>query len=133
MHFFLYGFGTLSLFLYFFLWQVTLYSWYCSGWIKEFLHLWDSIPNCQFWNSQWAAVIARVVKNYNFIDWECYLPALFTRYLNMFEVSEWALRESLNLLRVRLHVFCLIFKSCHKRSTTTSRLMRATLLLIIIL
>ncbi|BFG33636.1 hypothetical protein CerSpe_199100 [Prunus speciosa] len=59
---------------------------FSHGWIKEFLHLWDSIPNCQFWNSQWAAVIARVVKNYNFIDWECYLPTLFTRYLNMFEV-----------------------------------------------
>ncbi|KAM1341287.1 hypothetical protein ACFX2F_005761 [Malus domestica] len=59
---------------------------FSHDWIKEFFHLWDSIPNCQFWNSQWAAVIARVVKNYKLIDWECYLPALFTRYLNMFEV-----------------------------------------------
>ncbi|KAF5728502.1 proteasome activator subunit 4 isoform X2 [Tripterygium wilfordii] len=54
--------------------------------IREFIDLWDSIPNCQFWNSQWAAVIARVVKNYSFIVWECFLPTLFTRYLNMFEV-----------------------------------------------
>lgn len=51
------------------------------------MNLWESIPNCQFWNSQWAAIVARVVKNYDFIDWECFLPTLFTRYLNMFEVS----------------------------------------------
>lgn len=61
--------------------------WHDSDWIKECLDQWASIPNCQFWNSQWAAVIARVIKNYNFIDWECFLPVLFTRYLNMFEVS----------------------------------------------
>ncbi|KAM1276450.1 hypothetical protein ACFX13_029665 [Malus domestica] len=59
---------------------------FSHDWIKEFFRLWDSIPNCQFWNSQWAAVIARVVKNYKLIDWECYLPTLFTKYLNMFEV-----------------------------------------------
>lgn len=57
------------------------------NWIKECLDLWDSVPNCQFWNCQWTAVIARVIKNYNFIDWECFIPVLFTRYLNMFEVS----------------------------------------------
>lgn len=59
---------------------------FSHDWIKECLDQWASIPNCQFWNSQWAAVIARVIKNYNFIDWECFLPVLFTRYLNMFEV-----------------------------------------------
>lgn len=55
-------------------------------WIKICMLQWDSIPNCQFWNSQWAAVTARIIKNYNFIDWECFLPELFSRYLNMFEV-----------------------------------------------
>ncbi|EOY11860.1 Proteasome activating protein 200 isoform 4 [Theobroma cacao] len=50
------------------------------------MELWDSIPNCQFWNGQWTAVMARVVKNYKFINWECFLPTLFTRFLNMFEV-----------------------------------------------
>lgn len=74
---------------------ITLYCWYCSDWIKELMHQWDSIPNCQFWNSQWTAIIARVVKNYRFIDWESYLPTLFTRFLNMFEVSESALQSKL--------------------------------------
>lgn len=58
----------------------------CRDWIKECVALWESIPKCQFWNSQWAAIIARVIKNYNHIDWEPFLPMLFTRYLNMFEV-----------------------------------------------
>ncbi|KAG8385951.1 hypothetical protein BUALT_Bualt03G0098600 [Buddleja alternifolia] len=55
-------------------------------WIKICLDHWGSIPNCQFWNSQWASVTARVMKNYNFIDWEGFLPDLFNIYLNMFEV-----------------------------------------------
>ncbi|XAR56842.1 hypothetical protein NMG60_11037463 [Bertholletia excelsa] len=59
---------------------------FTHDWIKLAIHHWDSIPNCQFWNSQWTAVTARVIKNYNHIDWECFLPTLFTRYLNMFEV-----------------------------------------------
>ncbi|KAJ7963489.1 proteasome activator subunit 4-like [Quillaja saponaria] len=59
---------------------------FTHDWIKECTDLWESIPNCQFWNSQWAAIIARVVKNYNLIDWECFLPTLFARYLNAFEV-----------------------------------------------
>lgn len=59
---------------------------FSEDWIKECVALWESIPKCQFWNSQWAAIIARVIKNYNHIDWEPFLPMLFTRYLNMFEV-----------------------------------------------
>ncbi|KAJ7015446.1 hypothetical protein NC653_004676 [Populus alba x Populus x berolinensis] len=59
---------------------------YTDAWVKKSLDSWDSIPNSQFWNNQWAAVIARVIKNYNFIKWECFLPTLFSRYLNMFEV-----------------------------------------------
>lgn len=55
-------------------------------WIKMCLDHWDSIPNCQFWNSQWASVTARVIKSYSFIDWESFLPVLFNTYLNMFEV-----------------------------------------------
>ncbi|KAK7826474.1 proteasome activator subunit 4 [Quercus suber] len=58
-----------------------------SDWIKSCIDLWDSMPNCQFWNSQWAALVARVVKNCNSIEWECFLPTLFARYLNMFEVT----------------------------------------------
>ncbi|KAL8462064.1 hypothetical protein ACS0TY_033224 [Phlomoides rotata] len=55
-------------------------------WIKICLDHWGSIPNCQFWNSQWASVTARVIKSYKFIDWESFLPDLFNIYLNMFEV-----------------------------------------------
>ncbi|GLT83766.1 hypothetical protein SLE2022_020380 [Rubroshorea leprosula] len=59
---------------------------FSDNWIRECIELWDSIPNCQFWNSQWTAVIARVIKNYSFINWESFMPSLFTRFLNMFEV-----------------------------------------------
>ncbi|GMJ16016.1 proteasome activating protein 200 [Hibiscus trionum] len=59
---------------------------FSENWIRECMELWDSIPNCQFWNSQWTAVLARVVKNCKFINWECFLPTLFTKFLNMFEV-----------------------------------------------
>ncbi|XP_050246119.1 proteasome activator subunit 4-like isoform X3 [Quercus robur] len=59
---------------------------FTNDWIKSCIDLWDSMPNCQFWNSQWAALVARVVKNCNSIEWECFLPTLFARYLNMFEV-----------------------------------------------
>ncbi|KAJ0249356.1 Proteasome activator subunit 4 [Hirschfeldia incana] len=59
---------------------------FSEKWINSCLELWDSIPNCQFWNGQWAAVLARVIKNCSFIDWESYLPMLFSRFLNMFEV-----------------------------------------------
>ena len=61
--------------------------WHGSNWIRDCMEIWDSIPNCQFWNSQWTAVMARVVKNYKFINWECFLTILFTKFLNMFEVS----------------------------------------------
>ncbi|KAI4388556.1 hypothetical protein MLD38_000875 [Melastoma candidum] len=54
--------------------------------IEKCLHLWDSLSNCQFWNSQWAAISARIIKAYRDIDFESVLPALFNRYLNMFEV-----------------------------------------------
>ncbi|XP_058787950.1 proteasome activator subunit 4 [Vicia villosa] len=61
-------------------------AFFTHDWITECLDLWESIPNCQFWNSQWADVIARVVKNYHNVDWEGLLPLLFAKYLNMFEV-----------------------------------------------
>nr|DAD24254.1 TPA_asm: hypothetical protein HUJ06_025717 [Nelumbo nucifera] len=59
---------------------------FSHDWVKQCIDQWDSIPNCQFWDSQWAAVIARCIKKYSYINWDCFLPALFTRYLNMFEV-----------------------------------------------
>nr|XP_027063641.1 proteasome activator subunit 4 isoform X1 [Coffea arabica] len=59
---------------------------FSQEWMNLCLDHWDSVPNSQFWNSQWASVTARVIKNYKFIDWEKFLPTLFNRYLNMFEV-----------------------------------------------
>ncbi|KAK7387207.1 hypothetical protein VNO78_27798 [Psophocarpus tetragonolobus] len=61
-------------------------AFFTHDWITECIDVWESIPNCQFWNNQWADVIARVVKNYHNVDWENFLPLLFARYLNMFEV-----------------------------------------------
>lgn len=78
-------------------WDIKFYYWFCSDWIEECMELWDSIPNCQFWNAQWAAIIARVVKNYHNVDWECFLPTLYARYLNIFEVSIWFLQAMLFL------------------------------------
>lgn len=54
--------------------------------IEKIIEVWNSIPNCPFWNSQWAAVLARVIKNYEPIIWEPFSPILFAKYLNMFEV-----------------------------------------------
>ncbi|KAF3796838.1 Proteasome activator subunit 4 [Nymphaea thermarum] len=57
-----------------------------SDFIKTCLDLWALVPNCHFWDLQWADLVARCIKNYSTIDWEGFLPILFTRYLNMFEV-----------------------------------------------
>nr|XP_043630941.1 proteasome activator subunit 4 [Erigeron canadensis] len=59
---------------------------YSREWIAACILQWDSIPNCQFWNSQWAAIMARVIKNYKSKDWEDLLPEIFSRFMNMFEV-----------------------------------------------
>lgn len=81
---------------------IKFYTWTGRDCITECIGLWDSIPNCQFWNSQWADVIARVVKNYNNVYWEDLLPLLFSKYLNMFEVS-------ISLLLVMLVLFIFLF------------------------
>ncbi|KMZ67489.1 hypothetical protein ZOSMA_266G00020 [Zostera marina] len=59
---------------------------FTSDWIKHCIDIWESIPNCPFWNIQWTSILERCIKNYILFDWECFLPALFTKYLNMFEV-----------------------------------------------
>ncbi|XP_020110072.1 proteasome activator subunit 4 [Ananas comosus] len=61
-------------------------DYFTSDWISQCFDLWDSIPNCQFWDNQWSAVIACCAKSCKSIDWESFLPTLFTRFLNMFEV-----------------------------------------------
>lgn len=61
-------------------------NYFTSCWIKECLDLWETLPNCQFWDIQWTSFLARCIKSCKAIDWEQFLPALFSRYLNMFEV-----------------------------------------------
>ncbi|KAG2611165.1 proteasome activator subunit 4-like isoform X2 [Panicum virgatum] len=55
-------------------------------WIAQCLDIWDSVTNCNFWDIQWASIIARCIKNFRSVNWDDYLPLLFTRYLNMFAV-----------------------------------------------
>ncbi|XP_047336646.1 proteasome activator subunit 4-like isoform X2 [Impatiens glandulifera] len=57
-----------------------------QDWVKSCIDKWDSIPNCLFWDAQWTAITSSVIKNCAFVDWDSFLPVLFTRYLNMFEV-----------------------------------------------
>uniref|UniRef100_J3MDH3 Proteasome activator complex subunit 4 C-terminal domain-containing protein n=1 Tax=Oryza brachyantha TaxID=4533 RepID=J3MDH3_ORYBR len=59
---------------------------YTTDWIAECLDIWGSVTNCNFWDIQWASIIARCIKGSISVDWEKFLPLLFTRYLNMFEV-----------------------------------------------
>ncbi|XP_020109753.1 proteasome activator subunit 4-like isoform X2 [Ananas comosus] len=61
-------------------------NYFTGDWVEKSLNIWDSMPNCQFWDIQWASIIARCIKNCKSIDWEGFLPTLFTKYLNMFEV-----------------------------------------------
>ncbi|CAL5038172.1 unnamed protein product [Urochloa decumbens] len=55
-------------------------------WIAQCLDIWDSVTNCNFWNIQWASITARCIKKNRSVNWNDFLPLLFTRYLNMFEV-----------------------------------------------
>ncbi|TKW21097.1 hypothetical protein SEVIR_4G185100v4 [Setaria viridis] len=55
-------------------------------WIAQCLDIWDSVTNCNFWDIQWASIIARCIKKFKSVNWDDFLPLLFTRYLNMFEV-----------------------------------------------
>uniref|UniRef100_A0A0D9WPL0 Proteasome activator subunit 4 n=1 Tax=Leersia perrieri TaxID=77586 RepID=A0A0D9WPL0_9ORYZ len=59
---------------------------FTTEWIAECLDIWGSITNCNFWDIQWASIISRCIKGSTSVDWESFLPILFTRYLNMFEV-----------------------------------------------
>jgi proteasome activator subunit 4 len=56
-------------------------------WLIEVLHLWAAVPNCNFWNLQWASLLSRVIKHSSSWEvWEPLLPTLFTFYLRSFEV-----------------------------------------------
>eukprot|EP01018_Ginkgo_biloba_P025866 Gb_28179 [translate_table: standard] len=59
-----------------------------NDWMADCLSLWVGMPNCQFWDFQWTAFVSRCIKHCMAIDWECFLPVLFSQYLNMFEWVE---------------------------------------------
>ncbi|XP_078443427.1 proteasome activating protein 200 isoform X2 [Wolffia australiana] len=59
---------------------------FTNDWIKKCIDIWELVPNCQFWDVQWASVLARCIKKHSSLDWENFMPRLFTRYLNLFEV-----------------------------------------------
>jgi proteasome activator subunit 4 len=68
----------------YFIFQLILLC--CSDWVAQCLDIWDSVTNCNFWDIQWASIIARCIKNFRSVNWDDFLPLLFIRYLNMFEV-----------------------------------------------
>ncbi|KQK18511.1 hypothetical protein BRADI_1g42980v3 [Brachypodium distachyon] len=77
------GVGFLRLFLPANIWNQDHFT---IDWIAQCLDIWDSVTNCNFWDIQWASIIARCIKKSRSVEWETFLPLLFTRYLNMFEV-----------------------------------------------
>lgn len=71
-----------------FMWHAHSFVHGChSDWLIEVLHLWAAVPNCNFWNLQWASLLSRVIKHSSLWEvWEPLLPTLFTFYLRSFEV-----------------------------------------------
>lgn len=58
-----------------------------SAWISECFSLWAALPNCRYWNLQWASLNARCIKHSrSSFDWEPFLPTLFTNFVRSFEV-----------------------------------------------
>lgn len=60
-----------------------------KDWISEWIRLWAAVPNCKYWDIQWAGLLARAIKHVPpaDVDWEPYLPFLFTQFLNAIEVG----------------------------------------------
>eukprot|EP00250_Pteridium_aquilinum_P007746 c17405_g1_i1 orf=311-5854(-) len=62
---------------------------FTSEWFAECLGLWDGVPYCQYWNSQWASLAGRCIKK-SFcmpnLNVEQFVPILFSRFLRSFEV-----------------------------------------------
>ncbi|KAL6909678.1 hypothetical protein ACP4OV_001337 [Aristida adscensionis] len=56
-----------------------------TDWIAQCLDIWESVTNCNFWDIQWASIMGRCIKSSHSVNWDDFLPLLFTRYLNMFE------------------------------------------------
>lgn len=61
-----------------------------NEWVEEWMHLWAAVPNCKYWDTQWAGLITRVIKHVApaDVDWEPHLPFLFTQLFNSVEVRD---------------------------------------------
>ncbi|XP_078162594.1 proteasome activator subunit 4-like isoform X3 [Carex rostrata] len=94
-------------------------SFYNSEWIEKCLEIWESVPNCQFWNDQWVSIFARCVKHCTSINWEAFHQRLFTHYLNMFEVSPSYRLKSEQSLLSRPHSLRALF-CCYGGTPTKS-------------
>ncbi|KAJ3677567.1 hypothetical protein LUZ60_003291 [Juncus effusus] len=60
---------------------------FSSEWIEKCFGIWESVPNCEYWNMQWLSIFARSIKHCELIEWRIFLPRLFTHFLNNFQVS----------------------------------------------
>lgn len=62
---------------------------YTSEWFADCLELWDAVPYCQYWNSQWASLVGRCIRNsvcMPNLHLEQFVPVLFSHFLRSFEV-----------------------------------------------
>ena len=51
-------------------------------WFKEFMTLWEVCHNSPSWEREMMELMARLAnKNIGYIDWEPYLPLMFTRFI----------------------------------------------------
>ncbi|XP_031478674.1 proteasome activator subunit 4-like isoform X3 [Nymphaea colorata] len=57
-----------------------------NSYIQTCLDLWVLNPHSEFWEVKWADLIGRCIRNCSSVDWEGFLPEIFTHYMNMFEV-----------------------------------------------
>jgi hypothetical protein len=57
------------------------------GWMGEVMDSWGWIENMRDWDFCWISLFNRVArKNVGHIDWEPYLPWLFTKFLAAFQL-----------------------------------------------
>lgn len=62
---------------------------FTSEWLATCLHLWNEVPNCPYWDLQWASLVGRCIKkkaSMPKLDMEQFVPLLFSHYLSSFEV-----------------------------------------------
>nr|CAD7597822.1 unnamed protein product [Timema genevievae] len=51
-------------------------------WFHEFMDLWDACHNAPIWEGEMMWLMARLAnRNIGYIDWEPYIPLMFTRFL----------------------------------------------------